>query len=100
MFKTNYMNYGEISHSRVMENKKRNHLYKALTEVESLYNLFKVMLSLMFIALTLVSFVGICCGVVMLILSAPIAVDTFWLSIIAFTITAFTTCRWLKGING
>lgn len=100
MYKTKNMDYREISHSRDMENNKRNHLCEELTNVGSLYKMFKVMLSLMFITLTLVSFVGICCGVVMLILSVHTAVATFWLSLIAFIITAFTTFMWLKGING
>lgn len=109
MFKTNYMNYGETSQSKdgvcicsneTREKKKRYHLYKALFDVHSLYNLFKVMLSVMLITLTLVAFVGICCGVVMLILNAPIAGGTLILSIIAFGITAFITLVWLFGING
>lgn len=63
MFKANYKNYIEIYQSKDGVCMKGNNLYKALFDVYVLYNLFKIMLSVMFITLALVAFIeiGLCC---------------------------------------
>ena len=104
MYKTNYVNNGEISHSRdcmnVYENrknKKRNHLYKALTDdsfVDSLGKLFKALLSIMLVTLSLASFVGIGCCIVMLILNVPMAALALLLTVLVFIFVTIITAAW------